>query len=893
MSSVAKRKHYYALVSFIVLVLSVFLAITSIPSETKSAPVTYTVTNTNNSGVGSLRQAIIDSNNHPGTDTIQFNVGTGLQTISPTSPLQAITDPTILDGTSQAGFSGTPLIELNGTNAGNTPGIWITAGNTTIKGFIINRFQANGIFITDNTGNVITGNYIGTNSSGTSAAPNGTDGVGIYNSSSHVIGGSNFNERNIISGNSGNGVGITDDSNPGSATSNIIKGNYIGTNATGTGAIPNIGDGILINNAANNITGGTTGTTPDGACTGECNLISGNGYNGYGIWYQNATNNELIGNYIGTNAAGTAALPNGNIGAEINEASNNTFGGTTANARNVLSGNLGAGVFITGADSTNNIVQGNYIGTNSAGTAAVANIKMGVGIGYSPGIQSASNNTIGGTAGVTYGGACTGACNLISGNNQDGIFITKNTGGGGNNIDGNFIGTNAAGTGSIPNKNNGIGILNTPNNSIGGPTNGERNIISGNTDKGIIITGNSSTGNRIEANYIGTDTNGNGLGNGTFGVMIDGGVDTAILGNSVYANGDMGIDLGYNRVTYNDPQDKDNGPNRLQNFPRVFADTVSGATRAYGTLNSTPNTSFRLDFFSSQHCNAGPPRNYGEGQVYLGNTTVSTDVFGNVSYSFNSPTTVNGGRFITATASKMIAGIPAETSEFSECSQVNASKPSVVFWGTWYLRDSLVPGAADNTFGYGFPAHVLMCAWDTNQKGVKLPVLFSNGTWFMRGSHTTGVADKAFGYGAMNARPVCGDWNGDGVETVGAVDGANNWHLRNSNDSGPPNLAFQYGPYGSKPIVGDWDGDGDDTIGAIVNGSGWSLRNENSSGPEQVAFAYGFPSTPVPGDWDGNGTDTPGVVVGNTWLLRNSNTAGVANIVFNYAFPGTTPLVWR
>lgn len=890
-------KLFYPFIVFLLLLLLsfIFLVFTK-PPETKSAATTYTVTNTDDSGVGSLRQAILNSNSNGGQDTIEFAIGGGgLQTISPTSMLPAITDPAILDGESQTGFTGTPLIEINGTSAGSVPGIWITAGGTTIKGFIINRFTANGIFITNSSGNIITGNYIGTNSAGTSALANGTDGVGIYNSSNHTIGGTTAAERNIISGNTGNGVGITDDvpgDNPGGATGNVIKGNYIGTNTAGTGAIPNGGDGILINNAGSNITGGTTGTTPGGACTGECNLISGNGYNGFGIWYQNATGNQLIGNYIGTNAAGTGAIPNANIGAEINEASANTFGGTTAAARNIMSGNLGSGVFLTGADGTNNVVQGNYIGTNSAGTAAIGNAKMGVGIGYSPGIQSASGNTIGGTTGVTVGGACTGACNLISGNGWDGIFITNNTSGGGNIIKGNYIGTTASGSGSIGNHYNGIGILDVPNNTIGGPTNAERNIISASADNGVIVASGGSTGNRIEGNYIGLTTTGSGMGNTKFGIQVDAGADTAILGNSIYANGDMGIDLGYNRVTYNDPQDNDNGPNRLQNFPKVFAETVSGTTRAYGTLNSTPSTSFRLDFFSSDSCNAGAPLNYGEGQVYIGNTTVGTDVFGNVTYSAVLPTMAPGGKFVTSTATKLIGSTPAETSEFSECTQINAGKPAVVYGSTWFLRDNLVPAGADNTFGYGFPAYHLMCAWDSNQPGLKLPVIFSGNTWFMRGSHTTGGADNTFSYGPLGSKPVCGDWNGDGTETIGVVDGTSSWYLRNSNNNGAADLAFQYGPYGSTPVVGDWNGNGTDTIGTFLNG-GWSLRNNNSSGPEEIAFAYGFAAKPVPGDWNGDGTDTPGIVTGTTWLLRNNNSSGPAEINMQYGFPGADPVSWR
>lgn len=262
----------------------------------------------------------------------------------------------------------------------------------------------------------------------------------------------------------------------------------------------------------------------------------------------------------------------------------------------------------------------------------------------------------------------------------------------------------------------------------------------------------------------------------------------------------------------------------------------------------------------------------------------------NFKYSWDS-VAINNGNYTMKAKAYDISGRFSET--HSTVTVKNTiSKPGAFSGSTWFLKNRLTQGIADNTFGYGFPASSLMCAWDSNKPGVKLPVIFSNGTWFMRGSLTGGQADNTFGYGPMNAKPVCGDWNGDGVETIGVVDDASNWYLRNSNNSGQADLYFQYGPYWSKPVVGDWDGDGDDTVGVVISGSGWSLRNENNSGPEQVAFYYGFPSRPVSGDWDGDGADTPGIVVGTTWFLRNNNSTGVANISFAYGFPGVQPVVW-
>ncbi len=695
MVTAEKKNPMAAIIASFAVILSVFFfALFNPLSTATAAQCDFTVTNTNDSGAGSLRDAIAEANWASGTPTVCFAIDSGPQTIIPTSPLPPVTGSMVIDGTTQPGFTGTPLIQINGAGAGQTPGIWITAGNSTVKGLVINGFASNGIFISDNPGNVITGNYIGTNADGTAAVPNGTDGVGIYHSSGHTIGGTSASERNLISGNTGNGIGITG----ADASGNIVQGNYIGTNASGTGAIANGGDGILLNDAPENIIGGTTGVTPGGACTGACNLVSGNGYNGIGLWYANAAGNQVLGNYVGINAAGTAALANFNIGIELNESPNNTVGGTTAEARNVMSGNGGAGLLLTGSACTGNVIAGNFIGTNAAGTGGVGNQKMGISIGWSPGIYSANNNLIGGATGVTPGGACTGSCNLISGNHDDGVFITDNGGGGANQLKGNFIGTDASGNGSIGNGANGVGILDVANNQIGGSSEAERNIISANGDNGVIIAGWSSTGNRIEGNYIGRTSNGGNMGNTRFGITVASGTDTAILGNGIYANGQHGIDLGYDYVTANDANDWDGGANRQQNFPVVTSATTTGAaTTITASLNSTPGTSFRIDFFACPGCNAGPPNDYGEGQTFLGSTTVTTDVFGNVGFGYVSSIPVPGGQYVTATATRMIGEMPAETSEFSQCRQAtgtaDTAPPSVSIPAP--TGGSLVSGTVD------------------------------------------------------------------------------------------------------------------------------------------------------------------------------------------------------
>ena len=889
-----------------------FFALLLLPQHHAFAA-TFTVTNTNDSGAGSLRQAITDANGTVATDSITFSVGSGAIQISPTSALPPVTRPVTIDGTTQPGFSSTPIVEITGTNAGSSSRGFYVSGNgagSTIKGLIINRFNAQGIFI-DTSNVTIIGNYIGTNAAGTAAAANAGDGVAIFSgtslasANSNIVGGTTAAERNVISGNTGNGVGITAQDD-GDASSNVIHGNYIGTNAAGTGAIANGGDGILINQtgsgsptASNNVIGGTTGTTPDGSCTGDCNLVSGNGANGIGIWHSGVTGTTIAGNFAGTNVSGTGKVANGNIGVEVNEAPNNTVGGTTASARNLLSGNLGAGLFITGAAATGNNFYGNYIGTNTNGTANLGNTRMGIGIGSSPGAVGANSNNIGAGTGTTPGGACTGACNLISGNGENGVFISGSESFG-NSFKGNYIGTNAAGTGSIGNTLDGIGIFNTPNTAIGTSNANERNIISGNGNSGVIIVGGASTGNRIEGNYIGMTTSGTTLGNTYSGVAVTSATDTAIIGNNTAFNGRLGIDLDNNAaINRNDANDPDGSANRLQNFPNVYgAKTVGSTTKIGGQLNSTPSTSFQLDFYSSDGCDAGVPNNFGEGQNYIGATSVSTDVYGNTAFSFTPGSPVTGGKYITATATRKVGGTPDETSEFSQCILVNVSKPALTNGAGWFLKNDLTTGAADISFGYGFPATLLMCAWDSNQPGVRLPVVVSGGNWFMRASYTTGTADLNFSYNPASGTPVCGDWDGDGVDTPGvAADsgGQKTWYLRNTNSAGATDVTFQFGPLFTRPVVGDWDGNGTDTIGLYSSSSGnWDLRNTNDSGGADASFSYGFTNNPVVGDWDGNGTDTPGIIESSsTWKLRNANSSGAPNVTFQYGFSGATALNWH
>jgi len=552
------------------------------------------------------------------------------------------------------------------------------APNNTIGGTvpgarnIISGNSQNGVGITGAaaSGNVVQGNFIGLNAAGTARIANQT-GIFISDAPNNLIGGTTTGAGNVISGNENFGIGIA---NP-AATGNQIRGNLIGTNPAGTVAIANKNSGVDIFSANNNVIGG--------AAAGARNIISGNGTDqSGGITLGNgASGNQVLGNFIGTDITGLAGLGNGLFGMRIsNSSTNNIIGGTTAAARNVISGNGFPGVRIQDATTTGNQVLGNYIGTNAAGTAALGNSGRGVSIEDSP------NNTI--------GGATAGAGNLVSGNGDDGIAV-EGTAANGNVVQGNFVGVNAAGTVALPNVDNGIAILSANNCVVGGTAAGAGNLVSGNGDDGIEFSGlgggnnNVAQGNRVGVNATNTgaignavdgvhifdDASGNAVGgalagagniianNGNNGITIDSpnALNNAIFGNAIFGNAQLGIDLSGDGLTPNDAGDPDAGPNKLQNFPVLNAVLSTGAIT--GSLDSLPANSaypVRVEFFGNTACDG----TNGEGEVFLGFTTVSAPG------SFTATVTMVAGKnVVTATATDN----NGNTSEFSACKLANAA----------------------------------------------------------------------------------------------------------------------------------------------------------------------------------------------------------------------------
>ena len=522
------------------------------------------------------------------------------------------------------------------------------------------------------------GNLIGTNAAGTTTLIGTNVLIFVEASANNTIGGTIAAARNVISG-AANG-GIILDGNTENGSNNVVQGNYIGTDITGT---VGLGNGFGIDVASPDATIG-------GAAAGAGNVISGS-TSLAGIFIASnggsAAGTVIEGNFIGTNAAGTAALPNAREGIN-DQTGDTTIGGTAAGAGNVISGNNGPGIATSGGNSAPDLIQGNFIGTNVTGSAAIANQGDGILLGVT----------------AVIGGTKPGAGNVISGNLGNGISDAAT----GVLIQGNLIGTNATASDIVPNEYNGI-YLTGSSNTVGGTTAGARNIISGNGANGVLIFGGGNTGNVVQGNSIGTNLAGTGrLGNVASGVFISGtasnasiggeaagagniiafnggageidaGVDIingtgdAVLSNAIHSNTGLGIDLHGDGVTLNTPDGPHVGANDLQNFPVLSSVAITAnSTVIIGTLNAQQGTVFTVQFFGAD---VADPSGYGQGKTFLGElTNVVTNTDGFASFTATLSTLVQPGEFVTATATDP----GGNTSEFSQDIEVPLGNPLVV-----------------------------------------------------------------------------------------------------------------------------------------------------------------------------------------------------------------------
>ena len=623
-----------------VAVLAVAACVLSLPAAVRASSV-LVVTTTNDSGAGSLRAEITAANASPGSTIVfnipesdpGFNAGGGWFSIVPLTQLPSLTaDGTTIDGSTQTAFTGDtnpagPEIFLDGRLAvlaeGPVPprSLWIQS-SSTVEGLTVSGFAGDEIYISGANGAVVRGDYVGTDPTGTSmivppidGRTFETEGVQVVDGSTNtLIGGTSAADRNVISGNTGAGVYLSSPDN-----GVLIEGNYIGTNATGTAALAN-GRGVAAGPDGSWASEpGPTNVTIGGTAPGAGNLISGNGLgsqmNGsLGIGLGGVSGFTIQGNLIGTDATGSHAIPNDSDGVQIfDDVADTVIGGTSAAARNVISGNTEAGIHVFGTMPGGSGILGNYIGTDVTGSQALGNGFAGI--------------VVDGASGTPIGGVAAGAGNVISGNGSPsgpdagGPGILVFDGAGHALIVGNTIGLGADGTTPVPNVNDGI---------------------------------------EFNTNAFGSDVKFNTIaGNGGIGVDLLSGFSNTLIRNSIFSNGGLGIDLGGDGVTPNDPGDVDSGPDGLQNFPVLTsAIATPGRVTVIGTLDTASPHTAEIEFFANPQPGPGvDPSGYGEGALFLGTVTP----LANGSFTAILPSVAQGA-LITATATDA----NGNTSEFSQ-----------------------------------------------------------------------------------------------------------------------------------------------------------------------------------------------------------------------------------
>ncbi len=362
--------------------------------------------------------------------------------------------------------------------------------------------------------------------------------------------------------------------------------------------------GILINGALNTV-GGTV--------VEQGNIISGNGW-GVRLSGTNAFNNAIWGNWIGLGRWGDP-VPNEQNGVQlIQGARDNLIGGGGYGPYNIISANLAEGVSVGDTDSSGNMIQGNWIGTDANGTAAMGNGSHGIMIYNAPG--------------SIIGGSGAGEDNVIAANNGNGVVLSglgcRNTW-----MRGTRIGLAAAGEGALGNAGAGVWISDSPSNTIGTSWSGDANTIAHNGNRGILVFSDLAVGNQIGINRI-------------------------------YDNVGLGIDLGADGVTPNDPLDADLGPNRRQNFPVLTSVSNDGSRLIIaGMLSAATGTHHLINLYGNWNCDAS---GYGEGETYLGQATADTDAAGMAWFTNDYPLPSPLPNFITATA---VDVVQRNTSEFS------------------------------------------------------------------------------------------------------------------------------------------------------------------------------------------------------------------------------------
>ena len=450
-----------------------------------SPAATFVVTNLADALPGSLRVAIATANTSPGgPHTVTFNLPAPF-TLLVTNPLPAVITNLTIDGTTQPGYAGTPLVRLVGASDTVTPGLRLSGQGGLVRGLRVEKFTAGpGLHITGPS-NRVEACHLCTNLQGVLVTA-----AGSYS----VIGGTAASNRNVIGGNGGAAVALL-------ATVGrcLVQGNYLGPAAAGTGlfAATNNVYGVLIDASPFNTVGGTN--------AGARNVIAGN--SSYGVVVSGGSvGNTVAGNFIGVDAGGVTALANGIAGVRVEEAPSNTIGGTSTAYRNVIAGNRFEGVVLTGTNCTGCTLGYNYIGVGTNGLA-VPNGQAGVSVQ---------------AAGLLL------HANIISGNSGVGVDMFG-AGARDNELYGNAIGLRPDGLTLCSNNAYGVRIRDGASSNRVGRVGAFPNIISCNGLAGVLVIGTGCVGNLVINNVVGMDASGtSALGAQRVGIELNEARDTRV-----------------------------------------------------------------------------------------------------------------------------------------------------------------------------------------------------------------------------------------------------------------------------------------------------------------------------------------------------------------------------
>ncbi|HWD19609.1 MAG TPA: M12 family metallopeptidase [Verrucomicrobiae bacterium] len=668
-----------------------------------SAPLTSVVTNTQDSGPGSLRAALYYAFDHPGAAII-FNIPASdsgfsnqVFNILPSDRLPSLVHATTLDGATEPLHTNPngPSILLNGALAQPpeiyASGLRLGGTNCVVRSLIVNGFSTYGIVIdsTDATGNTVAGCYLGADASGLAAVPSGLSPLAIdEGASGNTVGGVTAADRNFIVGSAYQGLVIRDPGTHG----NRVFGNYVGLTASGA-PLSNAWSGVAIfNGAQSNVIGGAGGAR---------NIVSGNGEPGITVSDPGTTGNIIAGNYIGLDPTGARAVSNAWAGVDFFNGAGGNFVGTPA-APNVISGNGAEGVLTEDPDSDGNVIAWNYIGTDPTGAYAISNGYAGVSVYNGPNSTIIRSNLISGngaqgifvdgpasdtqiqanylgvdatgaraipngyagieiynnTQNTLVGGVRASDRNILSGNNAQGILIDY--GSSDNFVEGNFIGLDATGTKLIPNQYAGVELYVSGGGNVIGGLIGARNYIGGNNNSGVALDGRSS-GNFVQGNSIGVNYTNGAAPNLYQGVSIFGGASSNLIGGATLGAANLIANNPYDGVDIFDAPSVDNtvqgnsiignggglnlynGGNESAPSPSLLSAVLTTNLAVFGSLTSQANTVFHLDFYAS------PPASP-QAAVWLGSRDANTDSGGFVTFNISLGAIVPAAQVLTATA---------------------------------------------------------------------------------------------------------------------------------------------------------------------------------------------------------------------------------------------------